>query len=499
MTRVLLAGLSHETHCFVDGTTGLADFSVARGAEVLAFRGNGSTIDGFLEVAASRGWEVVPACAYAAMPSATVEDAVFDAFWRDLRQAAEAAPFDAVFLSLHGAMVCRSRPDSEGALLETLRRLPGLGEVPVFGVFDLHANMTPAMAAHADGLVCYRENPHIDARDSAARVAGLLARALDEGVRPRMVARRAGVVWPPTGTGTADSPMRELAATARRLEAETPEFWAVNVIAGFSFADVPDAGVAFSIVTTGDAAGAGAALHQLCRQAWTLRRAGLPIEHDPADALARIMREPPRGPALLVEPADNVAGGAPGNGTGVLRALLAAGAEGAGVVINDPEAVAALATVTPGRHATLAIGGKDNRFDPGPVTLDVELLSTSDGNFTVEDIRSHLVAVSGRRVAMGPCAVVRHAGVVLLLTSRKTPPFDLGQWRSQGIEPAALSVIGVKAAVAHRRAYDGIAAASFTVATPGPCSSDPRTLPYTRLRRPIYPLDEHADAATGVA
>ena len=80
----------------------------------------------------------------------------------------------------------------------------------------------------------------------------------------------------------------------------------------------------------------------------------------------------------------------------------------------------------------------------------------------------------GSHFDMGPCAVVRHTGVTILLTSRKTPPFDLGQWRSQGIAPEELSVIGVKAAVAHRKVYDPIAGTHFTVGTRGPCSSDLR-------------------------
>jgi len=65
---------------------------------------------------------------------------------------------------------------------------------------------------------------------------------------------------------------------------------------------------------------------------------------------------------------------------------------------------------------------------------------------------------------MGPCAVIRAGGVTLLLTSRKTPPFDLGQYRSQGIDPEKFSFIGVKAAVAHRRAYDPIASPVLTFA-----------------------------------
>ena len=48
---------------------------------------------------------------------------------------------------------------------------------------------------------------------------------------------------------------------------------------------------------------------------------------------------------------------------------------------------------------------------------------------------------------MGQTAVVRHRGLTILLTSKRLAPMDLGQWRSQGIDPEKLSVIGVKAAV----------------------------------------------------
>lgn len=262
----------------------------------------------------------------------------------------------------------------------------------------------------------------------------------------------------------------------------------MNVVAGFSFADVPDAGVAFSLVTTAPEAHADAVLVRLVDRAWDLRHAGLPAERSADEVLAEILPVA-SGPVLLVEPSDNVAGGAPGDGTGVLRALLRHRVDGSAVAINDPQSVAALAGVAPGDEATLAVGGKGSPLDEGPVPLAVTLVSTSDGRFGLEDLHSHLAASQGRHIDMGPCAVVRAGGVTILLTSRKTPPFDLGQWRSQGLEPTDFSVIGVKAAVAHRRAYDPIAAASFTVRTPGPCTSDPAALPYTRLRRPVFPLD----------
>ena len=45
-----------------------------------------------------------------------------------------------------------------------------------------------------------------------------------------------------------------------------------------------------------------------------------------------------------------------------------------------------------------------------------------------------------------------------------------------------LNSIVVKAAVAHRAAYDPITARSFTMVTPGPCSSNLKRLPYKHHR-----------------
>lgn len=201
-----------------------------------------------------------------------------------------------------------------------------------------------------------------------------------------------------------------------------------------------------------------------------------------------------RGPLVLVEPADNIGAGAPGDATGILKVLLRDRVSGAVVVINDPQAAAkchahvrSTADLEP---VDLVLGSKSGPLSGGSVALTVVVESTSDGRFQLEDPQSHLASMGGRWVDMGPCAVVSHQGIRILLTSHKTPPFDLGQLRTQGIEPETARVIGVKAAVAHRRAYDPIAAVSYTVATPGACSSDLQSFPYVRIRRPIYPLDD---------
>jgi len=489
--RILLAGLFHETHTFVDEITGIADYSINRGEAITARRGDGSTIDGFLEVAEREGWEVVPIVDYSALPSGTTEQAVFEQFWDELRAGTEAAladgGLDGIWLGLHGAMVTTDCEDPEGELLARIRQIPGAEALPLFGVFDLHATFTRAMGQGADGLVGYRENPHIDARDAAVRSAELLVRSLKSKVRPRMLVRNAPIIWPPTGVATGDRPMRDLKALARQIEAENPDIWTVNVVAGYSFSDVPDAGVAFSVTTTGSDADANAALDRLEALAIELRQLGLPAEWSLDDALIEVKRDP-AGPQIIVEPSDNIGGGAPGDGTAVLRGFIAHAITNAAVAIADPAAVVALADARPGEVRRLSIGGKGSRLDPGPLELDVTFVSRSDGAFTLEDRNSHLAAMQGIYFSMGPSAVVEASGIRILLTSRKTPPFDLAQFRSQGIIPEDLWVIGVKAAVAHRRAYDPIARRSFTVTTPGPCTSDLKSLPYHRLRRPVFPV-----------
>lgn len=489
--RILIAGLFHETHTFLDGTTGLGDFAIRRGEDLLACKGDASPLGGVLEFAEAEKWEMIPLCDYRATPGATVTGEVIESFWEDFKTRAEEPlrkGIDAIYLVLHGAMVSESLDDVEGEILERIRGLEGAEAIPIFGVFDLHANFTQRMADHANCLVGYRENPHTDAREAALIAARLLKRCLESGELPRMFWKHPPLMWPPTGTGTASGPMRLLEDRAREMERADDSLWSISVVGGFAFADTPDTGVSFVVATTGKEAKARAALDALCDIAIHEKEAGNVLEPPIVDVIKTI-DPPPPGLTVLVEPSDNIGAGAPGDGTGILRALIEHKIPNAAVCINDPQAVGRLAKVKRGEIVWLPIGGKGSKLDTGPVIVEVELVSHWSGLFDLEDRHSHLASMCGDTFDMGPCAVVKHGGVTILLTSKRTPPFDLGQWRSQGLEPTKFSVIVVKAAVAHRRAYDKIASRMIWVDTPGPCSSHLKSLPFKKIARPVYPLD----------
>ena len=470
--RILIAGLFHETHTFLDGLTPLSDFQIRRGEELWASKGDSSPLGGVLELADEFGWEMIPAADYRAQPSVTVADEVIEQFWKDIAPAAAKADYDAIYLVLHGAMVSQTILDVEG---EILRRLRTLTTVPIFGVFDLHANFSPQMAALADCLVGYRENPHTDAREAGLIAARLLNRCLTTGQRPHMQLQQPGLNWPPTGTGTANDPMLTLERMARQFESENESLWTMNIVAGFSFADTPNTGVSFVACTTADAT---QPLEALSKRAHELNHLGQ-VTDPPVDEVLEQLKPLPAGLTVLVEPSDNIGGGAPGDCTGLLRALIRHGIPNAAICICDPQSVREIEAGA----RTIQLGGKGSRLDPGPLELEVELVALNDGRFELEDKNSHLASMCGDVFDMGRCAVVRHAGLTILITSVKTPPFDLGQWHSQGIAVENLSVVAVKAAVAHRRAYDKIAARMLWVDTPGPCSSNLQALPYQHLRR----------------
>src|SRR5258706_13818213 len=110
--------------------------------------------------------------------------------------------------------------------------------------------------------------------------------------------------------------MVDLEAAARQIEAASPEIWAVNIAAGYGFADVPEAGLSVSLVSVGAETEAHAALDRLEALAMSLKERGFVLP-PPVDDVLRQICPVGQGPVLLVEPADDIAGGRPRAGPGI--------------------------------------------------------------------------------------------------------------------------------------------------------------------------------------
>ena len=87
-------------------------------------------------------------------------------------------PVDGVFLSLHGAAIATVETDPDGTLLAALRAIVG-PDIPIIATLDLHANVSQKMVDHADVLVVYRTNPHVDMAERGAESAAHMRELLD--------------------------------------------------------------------------------------------------------------------------------------------------------------------------------------------------------------------------------------------------------------------------------------------------------------------------------
>ena len=146
--RVLIASFKHETNTFSAAPTDVAAFEARycyRGAEIAQhLGGTPSEMAAFLDAGKRYGWDLTCTIAVSATPGGKVTGAAYDEFSGEiLRAIDDGAPFDAILLALHGAMVVADHEDGEGRLLRQIRDLVG-NDVPIGVTLDLHANLNDA-------------------------------------------------------------------------------------------------------------------------------------------------------------------------------------------------------------------------------------------------------------------------------------------------------------------------------------------------------------------
>ncbi|MBX6322942.1 MAG: M81 family metallopeptidase, partial [Rhodospirillaceae bacterium] len=217
MRRLAAARLWHEANAFTPLPTTMEDFrrrEWTRGAEAAAlYRGTSTEMGAVCAFAATRPeWEVVFLRCAAASPGGPLTADAFAAIRAELTRDLAAARWDAVYLSLHGAMAAQDDAAPELTLLREVRRI--VGRTPLVATFDLHANLSPEVVELVDFAAGYKTYPHVDMHEVATEALEM-ARGLAEGTaRPRGALVPAGVVLPSFNMRTTDGPMAEIAAAA---------------------------------------------------------------------------------------------------------------------------------------------------------------------------------------------------------------------------------------------------------------------------------------------
>jgi RimJ/RimL family protein N-acetyltransferase len=150
----------------------------------------------------------------------------------------------------------------------------------------------------------------------------------------------------------------------------------------------------------------------------------------------------------------------------------------------DPAAVQACVRAGVGQRLTLAVGGRTDDRHGAPLTVSGTVRTLSDGRFVHKG--PMLTGLPGR---LGPTAVLDLDGIKLILISHRWQTLDPEMIRFVGIDPLAEKILAVKSTIHYRAAFEPIAREIIEVDAPGLSSSNLGRFAFTRIRRPIYPLD----------
>ncbi|MGH7093344.1 MAG: M81 family metallopeptidase [Stellaceae bacterium] len=500
--RLLIAMMKHETNTFSPVPTPLARFGIGPGplygeAAVAAYRGTGSGLGAYLDLAAREQAEVVLPIAASASPSRPVDDAAFEhiagQICEAVAQGRKTGGFDGIMLDLHGAMVTESLEDGEGELLRRIRALDAT--TPIAVAYDMHANLYPAMIEHATVACGYRTYPHIDTYDTAHRAGEILLRAMRGEVRPVMAWGNNPKLPHVMRQGTDDHPNKELQARCAALcdPAHGEGALAASLFTGFPHADIANAGLSAVVVTDGDTALAERLRDDLLDRAWVEREAFVyqlePLAASIARAAALPAPEPGAGPVVLLDHYDNCASGGTMDTTIVLKAILDARLDNAAAfAIYDPEAVQQAIAAGIGAAVTLSVGGK---LAMPQIPAESPALTLSGRVKTISAGRFRNKGPMGRGVLtdMGPSVVIDTGRVEVALISRHVEPSDLNCMLALGIDPMQKRYVMLKSRIHWRAGLGSVAKAVVECAGVGVCTSDYSQITFKNVRRPIYPLD----------
>lgn len=491
--RVLTAELAHETNtfsCRVTDAQSFKDHYVLTGDDAIRARSDANTeLAGFTDAGKEYGWKIDHVLSAAAGPSGKVARAAFEWLCDPIIASAQRGKIDGILLGLHGAMVLDFCEDGDGEILRRIRASVG-SETPIAVTLDPHANVSQQMCSLANIIVSFRTYPHIDMRETGHRAGAILHRTMAGEIRPHTVMVRRPMLEETNGGRTDMGPMIPRLTAAKDYESHE-EVFAVSINAGFASTDVADVGPTILVTGQGDPDPHIAFAETLADDIWAKRHEELNDYLTVEDAAAvAIEFDPRKGPLVIADYADNPGAGGYGDSTALLGALLQAGVPNAcfGPMV-DGAAVQTLHKAKPGAHVQIALGGKtDPAFGGGPLLLDGELVSISDGDYVGDG-----PILGGLHRSYGPSAVLRVDNMEILIVTIAKQILDLQQFKSFGIQPERKGVIALKSMQHFRAAFEPIAGQVVVCDSGALCTLHYERLPYRNVPRPIFPLDQDED------
>jgi microcystin degradation protein MlrC len=476
MHRIAIGGIAIESCTFSPLASGLEDFLILRGQEMLE------------RYAFMPGWkfqgrddiEWLPILQAKAIPGGPVKAGVYEALKSELLEGIRRAlPLDGFYLDVHGAMTVVGMDDAEADLASAIRELVGDACLISAGM-DLHGNISAELVEKVDLFTAYREAPHIDYLETREKACRLLLHCLDHGIRPVRAWARIPAGFSGERTSTFVEPGKSVYRTLVQSD-EREGILDASLWVGYIWADERRTG-ASAVVTGTDASVCREEALRIAGVYWDARdRFDFCVEAHDADACIAKGLELDRKAVFISDSGDNPTAGAAGDIPYFLGRLLAQTSLVSGektaiyASIPDAKAVESCWHAGLGGRVALSLGGKLDPIHGQPLAVEGEVVFLE---------RSDPVG--------GNLAVVRVGGVKVILTSRRKPFHVIREFTKLGLDPAAHDLVAVKIGYLEPELHQA-ASHAFLALTPGAVNQEITSLDYQNLRRPFFPLDRNFD------
>jgi len=344
--------------------------------------------------------------------------------------------FDGVYLCLHGAMAVRGVARPEADIARRVREVVGPG-VFIAATFDPHGNEDEEFLRYADMAFTGKYFPHYDSYLQGERAARCLVRAIRGDYRPNHATLKVPIISPTVVQWTGASPWMDLVQRALVWEAREPDVY-VNVFFGFPWADVPDVGMTFQVLTNGDQKLATRIADDMGRFAWRYRAAllGSTKVDRIAEGVALARQAIERGdtPVVLADHSDRS-----GAATWLLAAVMKQRLTRTLIAtIMDSGVIGQLQAqgARPGDPFDMAVGGVVDE-SAGPAVR-------------VRGTVRRLFECSGETW----CCIGFGEGNVLVISPHLAQIMEPSSLAAMGLEPASFQAIAIKSRVHFRRGFD---------------------------------------------
>ncbi|MDO9464716.1 MAG: M81 family metallopeptidase [bacterium] len=490
--RIGIGKFWHESNTFCPAKTPLSDFSSCNGIRIgndILESESRDEMAGAVDVFRRNGQvDIVPLLSAEALPAGYITDHAVSYLEDILRgQLRKAGQLDGICFALHGAMCAESAVDLDGYFLQVLREELG-SDIPIVCPLDCHAVVTQQMVDLTTALVAYRTHPHKDVVETGMLAASILLDVLAGKTRPVMHCQKIPMIFPTPNDGTDSGPLKELFDKLIDLD-HVDGVIACSLCPAFAWQDVPEQGWAALAVTDNNKELGCRLARELAEMCWEARHMFMPEPMLSPESAVRQAAAAPGCPIVITDSADNVGGGAGGDNTVMLEALLKLRGETEGLILHhipDAETVSILKVSKVGDTVTVRVGGKrDSRFCK-PVSVTGEILCvtegfiSNDGKFTPKPL-----------VEVGAIVCLGIDNVRLVITERLIMGPQPSLFRKVGLEPFDAKIVALKTGIGYKVTYAHAAKNVFAADCPGALSYNLRNYEFKRVLRPIFPIDPY--------